>query len=68
MHEAIRQRAESDERVSDLTELAGRMEAELEERRNGASAKEQVEELRKKVNELAKGELERIEFIVNEFE
>jgi hypothetical protein len=36
------------------------MEAELEERRNGASAKEQVEELRKKVNELAKGELERI--------
>jgi hypothetical protein len=44
------------------------MEAELEERRSGASAKEQIEELRKRMGELAKDELERIEFIVNEIE
>jgi hypothetical protein len=30
------------------------MEAELEERRCGASAKEQIEELRKRMGELAK--------------
>ena len=42
-----------------------RMEAELAEYRNGQCAKGQVEELRKKVNEMAKGELERIEFIVS---
>ena len=44
------------------------METELVERRNGQCAKDQVEELRKKVSELAKGEIERIEFIVSEFD
>jgi hypothetical protein len=37
-----RMKAEAEERASDLTEIAARMEAELEERRNGASAKEQI--------------------------
>lgn len=42
LSEVIRQKAESDERVADLTELAATMENELEQRRNGASAKEQI--------------------------
>ena len=41
------------------------MEVELNEYKSGHSAKGQVEELRKKVNEMAKGEIERIEFIVS---
>lgn len=61
-----RMKIEAQERASDLTEIAARMEAELEERRNGASAKEQIQELRKRLGELAKDELEKIEFIVNE--
>ena len=65
---AVRQREEAEERVCDLTDLAARMESELEERRSGASTKNQIEELRKKMGELAKDELDRIEFIVNEIE
>jgi hypothetical protein len=40
--EMARLKADSEERAADLTEIAARMEAELEERRSGASAKGQI--------------------------
>ena len=48
---------EAEERVSELVQLVGRMETELAERRSGQTAKDQVEELRKKMSEMAKGEI-----------
>ena len=58
-------REESEERLSEMIELINTLENELSHYRNGQTAKGQVEELRKQVNDMAKGEIERIEFIVS---
>jgi ElaB/YqjD/DUF883 family membrane-anchored ribosome-binding protein len=55
--DALRMKEEAEERVSELVQLVGRMETELAERRSGQTAKDQVEELRKKMSEMAKGEI-----------
>jgi predicted nucleic acid-binding Zn-ribbon protein len=68
LSEALKQKEEADDRTNEIADLLSRMDAELSSLRNGQSAKDQVEELRKKVNEMAKGEIERIEFIVSEFD
>jgi hypothetical protein len=57
LEDALRMREEAEERVSELVQLVGRMENELAERRSGQTAKDQVEELRKKLPEMAKGEI-----------
>ena len=66
--DTLRAREEAEERVGEMMDLMNRLEGELADRRNCQSAKDQVEELRKKVNEMAKGEIEKIEFIVSEFD
>ena len=48
-------REEAEERLAEMVELMNRLEVELADRKNSQSAKDQVEELRKKVNEMAKG-------------
>ena len=63
--EALKLREEGEERLAEAVEVMNKMEIELAEYRDGQSAKGKVEELRKKVNELAKDEIERIEFIVS---
>lgn len=56
----MKAKGEAEERLTEMADLIGRMEGELDERRCGANAKEQIDELRKRMGELAKGEIERI--------
>lgn len=42
------------------------MESRFEEQTQNNKVKNQLDEIRRKMNEMTKGEIERIEFIVNE--
>ena len=44
------------------------MEERFQQQNNSNKLKGQLDEIRKKMNQLQKGEIERIEFIVNEME
>ena len=55
-----------DDKVNSLTEELEELQEELEQQTNNNKLKGQLEDIRKKMNDLQKGEIEKIEFIVNE--
>ena len=61
--------------VQEYEEHVGELNMELEDlqkkftsKSENEKLKDQLEEVRKKMNQMTKGEIERIEFIVNEFD
>lgn len=55
-----KEREELEERINELVEINNRLSYELAEKRNNLEAKDQLDEIRKKVSELTKGEIEKI--------
>ena len=56
---------ECEERLAQLSEEMEEMEGRYQQQHQDNKLKGQLEEIRKRMNELQKGEIERIEFIVN---
>ena len=58
---------EYEEQVVQLSEQLEDLQQKFSEKYENEKLKDQLEEVRKKMTEMTKGEIERIEFIVNEF-
>ena len=58
---------EREETIEDLVEEIGELKQKYEEKDESNRLKGQLEEVRKRMTEMTKGEIEKIEFIVNEF-
>ena len=58
---------EYEDRVEELREELEDLQNKFSEKYESEKLKDQLEEVRKKMTEMTKGEIERIEFIVNEF-